>query len=150
MMCTNVFPTIILLTIIFRPEWNINIRAIPGAMLMIILGLIFHWLLVIQIDILCFWVKETMVLQNFRTVVYKFFSGTLIPLWFMPDFLQDVIFVLPFSKMLYYPAAYLLNMTSGPLFLKNMLVLVLWTILLVITVTITWKKGMKVMETFGG
>lgn len=150
MLGTNVLPTLMLLTIIFRPSWHINITSVPLSLLMIVLGLVLNWLFEIQIDILCFWFKDTGVIKNFFSIVNKFFSGTLFPLWFMPEALENIVEFMPFSKMLYYPIAYMLNITSKPVFLRNMYILLVWIVLLTITVNITWRKGILKMEVFGG
>ncbi len=150
MICTNVLPTFLLLTLIFRPSWQIHAAAVPLSLLMIAAGLLLNWLITVQIDILCFWFKETSVIAGFSDIVYKFFSGTLLPLWFMPEQMRTVIDFMPFSKMLYYPVAYMLQMTSETLFMKNFYILLAWIGLFLITVSITWKRGVQKMETFGG
>ena len=68
----------------------------------------------------------------------------------MPEQMRTVIDFMPFSKMLYYPVAYMLQMTSETLFMKNFYILLAWIGLFLITVSITWKRGVQKMETFGG
>lgn len=147
---TNIVPTLILLSLVFKPSWKINVSNIPWVIAMLVTGIIVNWMMIVQIDLLCFWLTETATLQNMRIIIYKFFSGTLMPLWFFPQQISEIINILPFSKMIYYPVAFLLNEIPKKLFMLNFLTLIIWALIFMVALTITWKCALRKIEVMGG
>ena len=146
----NVFPTLIILTWDYRPEWNINIAHLPMVCINIIIGLYFNYILFALVDVLCFWLKDTSPLQKLREILFKFFSGSLLPLWFLTGALSSISDYLPFSKQIYSPVSYLMGATIDQVYFFDMKILCIYCVVGTVLVYILWKCGIKRVESFGG
>jgi ABC-2 type transport system permease protein len=71
------------------------------------------------------------------------FSGLVIPLQFMPDGLQTVAKILPFSYIVYYPAASLTGIFSEIELLQIILGQVIWLMICIAIFQLVWAKGIK-------
>ncbi|BDC94581.1 hypothetical protein [Treponema bryantii] len=146
----NIIPTLLILSWDYRPIWNINLARLPIVLINIVIGLYFNFLIFSLIDVLCFWIKQTAVLQKFREIIFKFFSGALLPLWFFTGRLSVLSDYLPFSKMLYTPVSYLMGLTIKDVYFFELWILILYCIAGSFVLLLLWKKGIKRVESFGG
>lgn len=146
----NIIPTLLILSWNYRPVWNINLAHLPIVLVNILIGLYFNFVLFSLIDVLCFWIKQAAILQKFREVIFKFFSGALLPLWFFSDKLSVISDYLPFSKMIYSPVAYLMDVTIKQVYFFNFYLLIVYCIFGTLLLFLLWKKGIKRVESFGG
>lgn len=148
--CINVLPTLLILSWILKPNWELEWSRLPFVILNLLIGLYMNYLLFSAVDVLCFWVKDASILQKVREFVFKFFSGSLFPLWFMTNTFALLSAYLPFEKQIYTPVIYLLGMTIDSAFFKDLGVLIIYCIGFTLLVGILWKKGIKRIESFGG
>ena len=98
---------------------NVIIRVIPYSVLLLVSGLwkyssvslniwfvisvilsyILAFLYQLSFGFLAFWTMELDGFSNARTALMRFFSGSLIPIWFFPKILQRVADYLPFQAI---------------------------------------------------
>lgn len=146
----NVFPTLIILTWVYRPKWNIEAIRIPFFLLNLIIGLYMNYILFAFVDVMCFWLKDTSILQRVRELVFKFFSGSLLPLWVFSSLLSDISSYMPFEKQIYSPVAYLLGIMINDVFFRNMVILIVYCVVMTVFVCILWERGIQRVESYGG
>lgn len=147
---SNVLPTFILLTIIYSPIWEFSLIKFVGLIILLFLGICIQFLVIIQVDILSFWLKETYSIQRIRDASFKFLSGLLVPLWYYPEWLLKVLNCLPFKNIIYNPVAFYVNRISNAHLLNEVLSSTMWILIFSVTVFITWKSGIKKLEIHGG
>ena len=82
--------------------------------------------------------------------IAKLFSGSLVPLTFLPDVFQSLSDVLPFKYMLYFPTTVFLGKVSPEAFVSGMLAQLLWIAGLTLLARLMWRKGVKRYVAYGG
>lgn len=146
----NVLPTLLILSWDYRPQWHIDFMKLPIIIINLIIGLYLNYIMFSFIDVLCFWLNDTRLLQRTRELLQKFFSGSLMPLWFFTETLSNISDYLPFEKQLYSPVSYLLGITIRSVYIRDLQILILYCFIFTIIVSLLWQKGVKRVESFGG
>ena len=80
-------------------------------------------------------------------ILMEFAGGRYFPLAILPFGLAKVVSFSPFAFILYWPAVYL---TEGKVYEGYGVYALIWIALLGFLLHITWKKGLKVYEAYGG
>ncbi|MET8004213.1 ABC transporter permease [Nonomuraea glycinis] len=112
----------------------------------LLFGLIISVLLSSIVGLAAFWTLEVGGLFMIYQVISQFFSGALVPLWFMPGWLRTVAQMLPFQAVTYTPSAIYLGQISHYALLSQILwVVVLWCIL-----RLVWARALNRVVVQGG
>lgn len=149
---------------------SIVTRVLPYYILFIILGFIhvtsistmFYFLCSCVLSFLCmFYFGFCFGLMSFYTtyffglnlamnVVINFFSGSLIPLTFLPEGFEKIIRILPFASLTYTPLMIYLEKVKGQELLFSMALQLAWILIFYILGAIIWKKAIKKLTIQGG
>lgn len=152
--CGNIIsgslPNFIFLTFIFNVEYNVGIATVSLFLVAIFIAITIGFLINCIIDLSAFWLYETFYFKYIRFSVISFFSGSLVPIWFYPEWLLKVIDLLPFKFMYYNPIAFFVGEIDTNQFLLQMCMAVLWIGLLSLICWIMWTKGIKRLTILGG
>lgn len=73
-------------------------------------------------------------------------SGSLIPLYIMPETLQKLTMIFPFRYYIYIPVNNLLNNVSSFVSFENLIAALIWLILLSMFALLLWTEGKKRMQ----
>lgn len=108
------------------------------------------FLLSVFCGLVSFWVLTTFALEWFLQGILMFCAGTVVPLWFFPQWLGNVLSIMPFAWISYYPAAvYLGKQTEFEAF-----ILLLggcgWALLLSAAVIVLWRFATRSVAIQGG
>lgn len=97
-----------------------------------------------------FWIKRIFSLVTFKDVTVLILSGAIIPLWFMPEWLLNVIRWLPFDSILYTPI--LIYLGQVPVFELYFLLLkqLSWLMVLFLICMILWRFAVRKLDVQGG
>lgn len=74
------------------------------TLLSIFLAFLMNFYVNYCIGLTAFWLVQASGVRNVFTLIQTIFSGTLIPLMFFPEFIQKILFFLPFQYTAYVPA----------------------------------------------
>ena len=85
-----------------------------------------------------------------KNVIVNILSGTLLPLWFMPNALKKIIEFTPFESIYFTPVKIYLGELSGREIAISMAIQLVWIVLLWSVANIFWKKGVKKLVVQGG
>ncbi len=88
-----------------------------------------------------FWVIE---------IIVYLFSGFMIPLVFLPDWLQTVAALLPFKYVASFPVDAFMGRLPWNEVLAGLAIQVVWTLVLIVILTLIWRRGIKRFESFSG
>ena len=102
---------------------------------------IFWFIVQFLIGILAFWLSETWILRVIFNLITAFLAGSYFPLEIYPEWLQEILRVLPFSYIQYYPVKILMGDIS--LLPKAIFMITLWAIPLTLFTSFVWKKGVR-------
>ncbi len=115
-----------------------------------VLGYGVLWNLSFLLQTFAFWLLNMWSLMTIKNVFLNVLSGSMIPLWFMPDWMMPVMNLLPFSSIYFTPVQiYLGQLTAKEIGLK-FLVQLLWIGVLYVCGNLVWEKGKKKLVVQGG
>lgn len=97
-----------------------------------------------------FWMYHSDSVTNITDVIVSFFAGTLIPIAFLPIYIQKVANFLPFKYTGLFLIDSFLGRLAGWQVAIGMCVQIFWTLVLLVVVRFVWKRGLKRYEAFGG
>jgi len=108
------------------------------------------WNLSFLLQSFSFWLINMWSLITIKNVFLNVLSGSMIPLWFMPDWMTPVMNILPFSSIYFTPVQiYLGQLTGQEIFIK-FLVQMVWIVVLYLGGNLLWEKGKKKLVVQGG
>jgi len=100
--------------------------------------------------LMAFYVTYIWGLNILKENLVRFLSGAVIPLIFLPMWLQKFISFLPFGSINYTPVMLYLGKFKGNEALKALGVQFLWVVLLFVLSNVLWKKATKRLTIMGG
>ena len=89
-------------------------------------------------------------LITIKNVFLNVLSGSMIPLWFMPEWMTPVLSALPFSSIYFTPVQIYLGQLTAQEILTKFLVQLAWIVVLYLCGNIFWEKGKKKLVVQGG
>lgn len=108
------------------------------------------FLLDVMIGLIEFWFLYSDAITFITELLVFFLAGTLIPLAFLPNWIQFIARVTPFQ----YTGAFIVDAFVGNLtwaqIMSGIAIQTIWTIVLLLVVNILWVRGIKRYEAFGG
>ncbi len=108
------------------------------------------WTISFTVQMLAFWLINVWSVVTIKNVFINVLSGTMIPLWFMPHWMEGVLNVTPFSSIYFTPVQiYLGQLTYGEIALKCG-VQIFWIALLYLIGDVLWRLGQKKLVVQGG
>jgi ABC-2 type transport system permease protein len=102
------------------------------------------------VSMVAFWTLEiggVMILYRFGSA---FLSGALIPLWFMPGWLQPIISWLPFQAQIYAPLSIWFGTTHGVDLLGTLALQLGWLLVLFLLLQSVWRRAVYKVVVLGG
>ena len=108
-----------------------------------------YFCFVLMISLTAFWTLEMQGFHDLQWAVLAFASGSVVPLWFMPDVLAKVLRALPFQQMGFVPLTLWTGQAgdSGPLLLLGQ---VLWLIPMAGAASLVWRAAQRRVVIQGG
>jgi ABC-2 type transport system permease protein len=102
------------------------------------------------VSMTAFWTLE----NGGALIIYRFgsafLSGALIPLWFMPGWLQPIISWLPFQAQIYAPLSIWFGTRQGAELLGTLAIQLGWVLLLLLLLQLVWRRAVRKVVVLGG
>lgn len=108
------------------------------------------WTLSFLLQNFSFWLINMWSLITIKNVFVNVLSGSMIPLWFMPEWMSPVMNVLPFSSIYFTPVQIYLGQLTEQEILVKCLVQAVWIVVLYFGGCLLWEKGKKKLVVQGG
>ena len=140
--------TLILLVsgIAFKAKVCLNLMFFASVLMSYLLMLFYQMFF----GFVSFWTQEISGLLEARDVLLTVLSGSMIPLWFFPDWLRSVSYFLPFQAFYSTPLSILIGRLDGQEALWNILIQGAWLILFAVLTAVFWHKARKRVFVNGG
>ena len=126
---------------------------IPSLLLFLlsaVLGYGVLWAISFAVQMTSFWLINIWSLITIKNVFVNVLSGSMIPLWFMSDWMQGVMNFTPFASIYFTPVQiYLGQLSYGEIAVKCAIQLI-WTILIYLIGDLLWRKGQRKLIVQGG
>ncbi len=123
-----------------------------GALYLVSFGLAFavNSLIGMHLGLLAFWIQQVNGIRAMIGVTSGFLSGTLVPLWLMPDAVRFVFRLLPFQALAFLPASIYSGQVTGWAVLEPLAVQLVWIGILLVTVRWIWQRAQDRIVIHGG
>lgn len=112
------------------------------------------WLIAVElamiIGLVAFWTLEMTGFMMVYNLVGGFATGALVPLWFMPDFLRQIVEVLPFQSIVYVPVSIYIGIPATGSIGTALLLQLFWGVVLMGVIAIVWKRALHRTVIQGG
>lgn len=92
-------------------------------------------------EFIAFWADNIWSLGVIIRFVVSFLGGALIPLSFFPSWAQSMLYKTPFPYLISFPFETLTKPLNINLYLENILIIIAWTTLFMVTSYFVWTKG---------
>ena len=161
MLATNLGVAAFKLLFHFIPAFVIGVLSIGMAapadalsmllfLLSMLLGYGVLWSISFMFQMFSFWLINVWAIMTIKNVFVNVLSGSMIPLWFMPDWMRGVIEYTPFSSIYFTPVQIYLGDVEGSQLVYSFLRQIFWICILLVIGSILWKKGQKKLVVQGG
>lgn len=127
-------------------QWQWSWWLIPFC----VLGHLVCSLLSLCLGTLAFWLTEASAFYYYKEILVFLAAGILFPYRLMPEWIQQIMRLLPFYPSMGLPAEILSKQTSTIDYTHWLLILSAWSIGLLLLSISLWKRGIKHYEAIGG
>lgn len=108
------------------------------------------WSISFATQMLSFWFINVWSIVTIKNVFINILSGSMIPLWFMPDWMDSVIRFTPFSSIYFTPVQIYLGQLSYHEILYQCLIQIFWILIIFMVGNGLWSRGQKKLVIQGG
>lgn len=126
----------------------------PGQLALFVVSLAavvpLKFLIVYLTGMVCFWTQDYLGVNWARVAVSALLSGTLIPLAFLPGWLRDLAFALPFQGTASAPALLFIGQVSGVPAVELVAGQLAWTVALWAGTRWAWRFALRQLTVHGG
>lgn len=102
------------------------------------------------VQMTAFWLINIWSLVTIKNVFVNVLSGSMIPLWFMPDWMRGVLDFTPFASIYFTPVQIYLGQLSYAETAIKCAIQLIWTILIFLVGELLWRKGQRKLIVQGG
>ena len=133
---------------------GLHLPSSPVYMILFVLSTFVGMLIMFElhyvVGLLAFWIQRCWFLRWYLNAGTTFFGGTVVPLWFYPEVLNEVSRFLPFRYITFEPVNFFLERTPLDQAWGFLLIGVLWLVLLTILDQVMWRLATQKITVNGG
>lgn len=108
------------------------------------------WSLSFLFQMFSFWLINVWAIMTIKNVFINVLSGSMIPLWFMPETVRRIIAFTPFEGIYFTPVQIYLGTISGGEILAGFIKQLVWIACLMAAGFVLWNKGKRKLVVQGG
>ena len=152
-LCGNVFFQIIPFSLIFILIGFVKLPTSVNFMLYLIsalLGFLCMFSFGFFFGLFSFYTTYFFGFNMAMAVILQFFSGSLIPLTFFPEYLERIFRLFPFASMNYTPIMIYLGKLSGKEVVYALILQIIWILLFYLAGKFVWASAIKRLTILGG
>lgn len=147
---TAVLPLYTVIFLIFRPELPSTLLQWGFFVLSAFLGYLIRYSIELTFGLFTFWLVETGGVEDIFYFSISLFSGSVVPLWFFPDWLEPVARYLPFQGIYFVPNSIFVGQLTGQALLFALLTQVAWFVVCYTILRFVWAKASRKIVIQGG
>lgn len=143
-------PSVAVVSLFYGFSWNGNFLNSLIFLASLVLGVIISFYIKYIIGLFAFWLETSWYIPFFVGAIFELFSGSTIPLWFFPEWLRNISYLLPFRMIFFEPISIFLNKYSVHHSISILGIQVIWLSALVIIEKLLWMNAQKKIVVHGG
>lgn len=141
---------IVITAFLFKIEPPASVMEFNIFIISLLLGFIIMTGIGFITGVICFWTKDAWGVFFIKTAMVTFFSGSIIPLHFLPKWLENIAMTLPFQGIIYSPISIYLGTMSVHKVIILLLNQIFWAIGLILLGRMMWHWGIRRVVIQGG
>lgn len=149
-MLIAVVPLYTVLFFILKPTMPMSLVQLMMFLLSAFLGYLIRYCIELTFGLFTFWLVETGGVEDIFYFSISLFSGSLVPLWFFPDWLEQVARYLPFQGIFFVPNSIFVGQLAGREMINALAVQVLWLFVSYAVLRYVWAKVSAKIVVQGG
>ncbi|MFV9510604.1 ABC transporter permease [Tepidibacillus sp. LV47] len=115
-----------------------------------ILGFLIRFSIELIFGLFTFWLVETGGVEDIFYFSISLFSGSVVPLWFFPDWLETLARFLPFQGIFFVPNAIFVEKLAGPEAISAIFIQLFWVLVSFFVLRFVWRKVSQKVTVQGG
>jgi len=127
---------------------------VPAHIIVVVVVVVFAYLISFFIDfmfgLITFFTQNSFGLVRMKSVIERLFSGLIAPLYFFPDWFQNICDFLPFKYVYYFPIILITKNVDSAFIYKGIMHQSMWLLVFIIIFLIFWNYSIKRISSFGG
>jgi ABC-2 type transport system permease protein len=123
---------------------------LSAFVLSLVMAFLLGFFLETAIGLIAFWFLEVTSLLFVYMLFTFFLSGHMFPLDMLPEPWNQLIDLLPFKYLAYYPAAVFLGKVTGVELARGLAVQAAWVVVFLIVSHVAFRRGVRQYSAFGG
>jgi ABC-2 type transport system permease protein len=128
------------------PQGSVLLMCLPVGLL----GYLIVWLLLATVSMVAFWSQEIGGLHMSAEVLLRVLSGSMVPIWFFPDWLQGVCNFLPFVYTYQALLGIVIGKTGWAGALQVLMIQAAWVVALAVLLQFVWSRAARKVMIQGG
>jgi ABC-2 type transport system permease protein len=144
-----VIPVVIVLSLIFRPNFTITLLTLLAFIPALILAMALRFAIEWTFATAAFWVTRVNAINQLYFVAFLFLSGYAVPLPLLPGPAQTLAQWLPFYRMLGFPVELLLGRLTPPQIVIGLAAQLGWLAVAVTLLNVVWARGVREYSAVG-
>ncbi len=145
-------PGMIIYSLILFPSF-ITLKSLASFIVIAVLAFFLNYMFSFLLGMSAMIIKNNSSISAIKDVFIAIVGGGLIPLEFMPGWLNSIFDFLPFKYIIYWPIQFFLNRVEGDTvnaLLKIGMIQIIWIIVFYIAIRVLWKRLMRRFCAAGG
>jgi ABC-2 type transport system permease protein len=115
-----------------------------------VLGYGVLWSISFAVQMTAFWLINIWSIVTIKNVFINVLSGSMIPLWFMPEWIGGVLKYTPFSSIYFTPVQIYLGQLGTAEIVYKCFIQIVWIVMIYLIGDFLWNKGQKKLIVQGG
>lgn len=145
-----ILPLYLVIFIVVQPVFPTTLSGWGLFLLSATLGYLIRYSIELTFGLFSFWLVETGGVEDIFYFSISLFSGSLVPLWFFPDWLETLAGYLPFQGIYFVPNAIFVGELTGSAATAAVLTQVVWLVICYAVLRYVWAKAANKVVIQGG
>lgn len=108
------------------------------------------WSISFLMQMFSFWLLNVWAIMTIKNVFVNVLSGSMFPLWFMPDWMGSIVRFTPFASIYFTPVRIYLGQLAPDEILGRFAVQAVWIVILLALGSLLWRLGQRKLVVQGG
>lgn len=147
---TAVIPLYTCLFLLLRPGLPHSLGQWSIFAFSAILGYLIRYCIELTFGLFTFWLVETGGVEDIFYFSISLFSGSVVPLWFFPDWLEQIAVFLPFQGIYFVPNSIFVGQLTGQALLTALSIQFGWLLICFALLRFVWGKASMKIVVQGG
>ncbi len=146
----NFLPALIIVVVVLGITPPANVLAFVLFFISAVFGFFVLWGISFIVQMSAFWFINVWSISTIKNVLVNVLSGSMLPLWFMPEPVMKIIRFTPFDSIYFTPIRIYMGEIEGNVIMLYFIRQIFWILILYIIGDILWRIGQRKIVIQGG